>query len=75
METTYTEKRGVTTKTEFHPIGWSVQDASTIYRADVTEFSISRGVIREYAKIVNGDGSDYTPACYRNYNNGFSIAW
>ena len=44
--TTYTEKRGITTKTEyteFDAIGWSCLDASTIYRATVTEFSIAKG--------------------------------
>jgi hypothetical protein len=73
--TTYTEKRGITTKTEyteFDAIGWSCLDASTIYRATVTEFSIARGLISVRTKVVNADGSDYKPTHYRNYWNGFS---
>jgi hypothetical protein len=75
--TTYTEKRGITTKTEFTDydmIGWSLLDASPIYRATVTEFSIARGVIARYTKVVNADGSDYRPVSYRNLNNGFTEA-
>ena len=70
--TTYTEKRGITTKTEFteaDAIGWSCLDASTVYRATVTEFSIARGVIARYTKVVNADGSDYKLTYYRNYCN------
>ena len=75
--TTYTEKRGITTKTEFtefDAIGWSCLDASTIYRATVTEFSIAKGVITQYTKVVNADGSDYKPTHYQNYNGGHSMA-
>lgn len=71
-KTTYTEKHGVTTKTEYTEIGWSCLDASTIYRATVTEFSIARGVISVRTKVVNADGSDYKPTHYRNYSNGFT---
>lgn len=73
--TTYTEKRGITTKTEFtelDAIGWSCLDASTIYRATVTEFSIARGIISVRTKVVNADGSDYKPTHYRNHLNGLS---
>lgn len=72
---TYTEKRGVTTKTEYtecDAIGWSCIDASTIYRATVTEFSIAQGIIRIYTKVVNADGSDYKPTHYRTHCNGFA---
>ena len=72
--TTYTEKDGITTKTELEEIGWSCLDASTIYKATITEFSISEGVIRRYKKIVNADGSDYTPDYYKNFFNGLSLA-
>jgi len=71
--TTYTEKRGITTKTELEEIGWSCSDASTIYRATVTEFSIARGIISVRTKVVNADGSDYKPTHYRNHWNGFSL--
>jgi hypothetical protein len=73
--TTYTEKRGITTKTEFtefDAIGWSCIDGSTIYRATVTEFSIARGLISVRTKVVNADGSDYKPTHYRNHWNGFT---
>ena len=73
--TTYTEKRGITTKTEFtefDAIGWSCIDASAIYRATVTEFSIARGLISVCTKVVNADGSDYKPTHYRNHWNSFS---
>ena len=76
--TRYTEKRGITTKTEYtelDAIGWSCLDASTIYRATVTEFSIARGVISVCTKAVNVDGSDYKPTHYRNYWNGFTPAY
>ena len=74
-KTTYTEKRGVTTKiefTEFDAIGWSGLDASTIYRATVTEFSVARGIISTYTKAVNANGSEYKPTHYRNYCNSFT---
>ena len=71
--TTYTEKRGITTKTEFDEIGWSCLDASTIYLATVTEFDIARGVISVRTKVVNADGSDYKPKYYRNHRNGLSL--
>lgn len=74
--TIYTEKHGVTTKiefTEFDAIGWSCLDASAIYRATVTEFSIARGLISVRTKVVNADGSDYKPTHYRNHWNGFSL--
>jgi hypothetical protein len=73
--TVYTEKHGITTKiefTEFDAIGWSCLDASTIYLATVTEFSIARGLISVRTKVVNADGSDYKPPYYRNYWNGFT---
>ena len=73
--TTYTKKRGITTMTEFtefDAIGWSCLDASTIYLATVTDFSIDRGLISVRAKVVNADGSDYKPAYYRNQWNGFT---
>ncbi len=71
--TTYTEKNDITTKTEFVEIGWSCLDASTIYRATITEFSIARGIISVRTKIVNADGSDYKPTHYRNHCNGFTL--
>jgi hypothetical protein len=71
--TTYTEKRGITTKTVLTEIGWSCLDASTIYLATVTEFSIARGLISVRTKVVNADGSDYKPTHYRNHWNGFSL--
>lgn len=71
---TYTEKNGITTKTELEEIGWSCLDASTIYKATITEFSIAQGIISKRTKIVNADGSDYTPAYYKNFFNGLSLA-
>ena len=71
--TTYTEKRGITIKTELVEIGWSCLDASTIYRATITEFSIARGIISVHTKIVNADGSDYKLTHYRNHWNGFTL--
>lgn len=67
--TTYTEKNGITTKTELKEIGWSCLDASTIYRATITEFSIAQGIISTRSKIVNADGSDYKPKHYRTYRH------
>ena len=64
---TYTEKNGITTKTELEEIGWSCLDASTIYKATITEFSIAQGIISKRTKIVNADGSDYKPKHYRTY--------
>lgn len=72
---TYTEHRGITTKTEYAEtdmIGWSVLDATPVYRATITEFSISKGVIARYAKVVNALGGDYKPPYYRNIYNGFT---
>jgi len=71
--TTYTEKRGITTKTELVEIGWSCLDASTIYRATITAFSIARGIISVRTKIVNADGSDYKPKYYKNHWNSFTL--
>lgn len=76
--TTYTEKNGITIKTEyteFDAIGWSLLDATPIYRATVTEFSIAKGVIRIYAKLISADGSDYKLTHYRNYSNGFTPSY
>ena len=70
--TTYTENNGITTKTEYVEIGWSCLDASTVYKATVTEFSIERGIISVYKKVVNADGSDYKPTHYRNHWNGLT---
>jgi len=70
--TTYTDGNGITTKIEVEEIGWSCLDASTIYKATITEFSIERGIISVQTKIVNGDGSDYRPRYYRNHWNGFT---
>ena len=75
--TTYTEERGITTKTEHTEcdmIGRSLLDASPVYRATVTEFSIARGIIAQYSKVVNADGSEYKPTNYRNFHNGFTPA-
>lgn len=75
--TIYTENNGVTTKKEFtafDEVGWSLLDSKPVYRATVVEFSISEGIIRSYKKIVNADGSDYTPAYYKNFFNGLSLA-
>ena len=71
--TTYSEKRGITTKTELVEIGWSCIDASPIYRATITEFSIAQGIINVHTKIINSDGSDYKPTHYRNHWNGFTL--
>ena len=71
--TKYTEKGNITTKTEYTEIGWSCLDASTVYKATITEFSIERGIISVQTKIVNGDGSDYRPKYYRNHWNGLTI--
>jgi hypothetical protein len=76
--TTYTDKNGITTKMEYSDtdaIGWSCLDTSTIYRATVTEFSIAKGIIKQYAKLVSADGSDYKPTHYRNYTNGFTPSY
>ena len=71
--TTYTEKNGITTKTEIiDEIGWSCLDASAIYNATITEFSIEQGIISMKTKIVNADGSDYKPTHYRNHWNGLT---
>lgn len=69
---TYAEKRDATIKTELEEIGWSCLDASTVYKATVTEFSIAKGIISVYTKVVNADGSDYKPTHYRNHWNGFT---
>lgn len=71
----YSEKGKITTKlefTEFDMIGWSLLDATPVYRATVTEFSIACGVIAIYHKVINGDGSDYKLPNYRNINNSFT---
>jgi hypothetical protein len=76
--TTYTEQGKVTIKTEYNDtdaIGWSCLDASTIYRATVTEFSIARGIINVYTKPVNADMSDYKPTHYRTYSNGVAPSY
>ena len=76
--TLYTEKRSITTKTAFSDcdaIGWSVLDASVIFRATVTEFSIAKGLLRRYYKIVTGNGEDYKPTVYRAFNNGLSQSY
>ncbi len=70
--TTYTENNGITTKIECTEIGWSCLDASTIYKATITEFSITQGIISVQTKIVNADGSDYRPKYYRNHWNGLT---
>ena len=73
----YKEEDGITTKTEytnFDMVGWSCMDAGSLFRATVTVFSISEGVISVTNKIVNADGSDYKPTYYRNVYNGFSLA-
>ena len=70
--TTYTENNGITTKTEYAEIGWSCLDATTVYKATITEFSIAKGIISVRTKIVNADGSDYKPTHYRNHDNGFT---
>lgn len=72
--TTYTEKNGITTKTEFtefDEIGWSCL-GGRVYIATVTEFSIARGVISVRIKVVNADGSEYKLPYYRNHWNGFT---
>ena len=70
--TTYTDKNGITTKIEIDEIGWSCLDASTIYKATITEFSIERGIISVQTKIVNSDGTDYRPKYYRNHWNSLT---
>lgn len=65
--TMYTEENGITSKMELEEIGWSCLDASTIYKATITEFSISEGIISIHTKVVNEDGSDYKPKYYRTY--------
>lgn len=70
--TTYTDKDGITTKIECEEIGWSCLDATTVYKATITEFSIAKGIISVRTKIVNADGSDYRPKYYRNHDNGFT---
>jgi len=64
--TIYTDNNGITTKIECEEIGWSCLDASTIYEATITEFSIERGIISVQTKIVNADGTDYKLNHYRN---------
>jgi len=76
--TLYTEKGSITTKTAFgdcDAIGWSVLDGSVIFRATVTKFSIAKGLIRRYCKIVTGNGEDYKPTVYRTFNNGLSQSY
>lgn len=70
--TTYTDNNGITTKIEYTEIGWSLLDATTVYNATITEFSIEKGIISVYKKIVNADGSDYKLTHYRNHWNGLT---
>ena len=70
--TIYTDNNGITTKIECEEIGWSCLDATTVYKATITEFSIAKGIISVRTKIVNADGSDYKHTHYRNHDNGFT---
>ena len=63
----YKEENGITTKIELEEIGWSCLDASKIYKAKITDFSIAEGIISTYTRVVNADGSDYKPKYYRTY--------
>lgn len=64
--TIFIEKGNITSKMELEEIGWSCLDASSVYRATVTEFSIPDGIISVHTKIVNADGSEYKLPYYRN---------
>ena len=70
--TIYTDNNGITTKIECEEIGWSCLDATTVYKATITEFSIAKGIISVRTKIVNADGSDYKPTHYRNHCHGLT---
>ncbi len=78
MGCVYTEDCGITTKTEFTEfdmVGWSVINAESIFEAVVVEFSIEKGLIARYTKIVHRDGSDYKARAYRNLCNGFTTVY
>jgi hypothetical protein len=71
-DTEYTELENVTKKQEYEEIGWSVFDASMIYKRKSTLFNISDGVIKVYYEYVNADGTEYRAKVYRNFHNGFT---
>lgn len=68
----YREDGEVTIKDEYQEIGWSVLDASTIYKVKTTKFSIADGIVDTSCWYANKDGSPYKAAAYRNRNNGFT---
>ena len=65
----FTEIGNVTKKQELEEIGWSVFDASVIYRSKTTLFSIADGIISVYYEYVNKDGTEYKAKAYRNFYN------
>ena len=72
MRAEYTEMGNVTKVCEYEPVGWSVFDASTIYRRKTTIFSIADGIILVRYGYVNRDGSEYKAKVYRDFSNSFT---
>ena len=70
--TEYTELGNITKKHEYEEIGWSVFDASMIYRRKTTLFSIADGVITVYYEYVNKDGTEYEAKVYKNFHHCFT---
>ena len=70
--TEYIELGNVTKKQEYEEIGWSVFDASMIYRRKTTLFSIADGVITTYYEYVNKDGTEYKAKVYKNFYHGLT---
>ena len=70
--TEYTELGNVTKKHEYEEIGWSVFDASMIYRRKTTLFSIADGVITVYFEFTDKEGKKYKANVYKNFYNGLT---
>ena len=70
--TKYREIGELSMKDEYTEIGWSILDASTVYRVKTTTYSIADGVISTTYWIANKDGTEYKAKEYRNIYNGFT---
>lgn len=65
------EKDGICYKEVYEQIGWSVFDATPIYKVNVIAFTIADGIISSFYRYANKDGSNYMAKCYRSLNNNF----
>ena len=70
--TEYTELENVTKKQEYEEVGWSVFDASMIYRRKTTLFNIGEGVISVVYEYVDKNGKKYKAKVYKNFSHGFT---